>query len=107
MSCHDRFVESDTAAASSLSLAGKFNKNDNTRKLGLKNPYYMEAEKFWYSRFKNEEGHFRILQRFSDNSELLEGIDRFRLGIFEANPYTLYLPHHCDADAIFLLTHGK
>ncbi|KAF5752254.1 vicilin-like antimicrobial peptides 2-2 [Tripterygium wilfordii] len=58
------------------------------------NPYYFHAESL-QSRFRTQEGHVRVLERFSEKSELLAGIDNFRLAMLEANPNTFVVPHHC------------
>jgi mannose-6-phosphate isomerase-like protein (cupin superfamily) len=69
------------------------------------NPYFFDSRRF-QSRFRTEEGHIRVLERFSEKSELLQGIDNYRLAILEANPNTFVLPHHCDAESIFFVVGG-
>lgn len=49
----------------------------------------------------------RVLQRFSKKSDLLLGIDRFRVGFYEASPYTFMLPHHWDAHSVLFVIAGK
>lgn len=70
------------------------------------NPYYFHAQRFQY-RFKSQEGHMRVLQRFSQKSHLLRGIDNYRLAILEANPSTLVVPHHSDAETILVVVKGE
>lgn len=48
----------------------------------------------------------RVLQRFSEKSDLLLGMDKFRVGIYEANPKTFMLPHHWDADSVVFVMKG-
>lgn len=49
----------------------------------------------------------RVLQRFTERSELLRGIDKFRVGFYEANPNTFMLPHHWDADSVLFVIRGR
>ncbi|KNA10303.1 hypothetical protein SOVF_145560 [Spinacia oleracea] len=80
----------------------------NKIKLGKEavNPYYFNSKSF-ESRYSTREGHMKVLQRFSEKSNLLLGIDRFRIGIYEANPNTFMLPHHWDADSVLFFIKGK
>ncbi|KAH6808910.1 hypothetical protein C2S51_026693 [Perilla frutescens var. frutescens] len=70
------------------------------------NPYFFEKQRF-DTKFRTEEGHIKVLQRFSKKSELLQGIENYRLAILEANPNTFVLPHHSDAESIFFVVGGK
>ncbi|XP_051127764.1 vicilin Cor a 11.0101-like [Andrographis paniculata] len=70
------------------------------------NPYYFESKRF-DTKFKNQEGHIKVLERFSKRSELLQGIDNDRVAFLEANPQTIILPHHADAEAVFAIVRGK
>ncbi|KAK6130223.1 hypothetical protein DH2020_036033 [Rehmannia glutinosa] len=67
-----------------------------------KNPYFFQSERF-VSKYKTQEGHIKVLERFSKKSELLKGIENYRLAILEANPNTFVLPHHCDAESVFVV----
>ncbi|XP_021291635.1 vicilin [Herrania umbratica] len=71
------------------------------------NPYYFPKRRSFQTRFRDEEGNFKILQRFAENSSPLKGINDYRFAIFEANPNTFVLPHHSDAEAIYFVTKGK
>ncbi|PPD69378.1 hypothetical protein GOBAR_DD33745 [Gossypium barbadense] len=66
-----------------------------------------EATISFQSRFREEHGNFRVLQRFASRHPILRGINEFRLSILEANPNTFVLPHHCDAEKIYLVTNGR
>ncbi|XP_017607469.1 vicilin GC72-A [Gossypium arboreum] len=70
------------------------------------NPYYFHRRSF-QERFREEHGNFRVLQRFADKHHLLRGINEFRIAILEANPNTFVLPHHCDAEKIYVVTNGR
>ncbi|GLT77852.1 hypothetical protein SLA2020_494070 [Shorea laevis] len=70
------------------------------------NPYYFHSQRF-QSRHRSEEGHVRSLERFTERSELLRGIENYRLLILEANPNTFVLPHHIDADCALIVVRGK
>lgn len=69
------------------------------------NPYYFDSQSF-ESRYSTQEGQMRVLQRFSEKSDLLLGMDKFRVGIYEANPKTFMLPHHWDADSVVFVMKG-
>jgi len=71
-----------------------------------KNPYFFESQRF-DSKYKTQEGHIKVLERFNKRSELLEGIENYRLAVLEANPNTFVIPHHCDAESIFVVVGGK
>ncbi|XP_048428196.1 vicilin Jug r 2.0101 [Pyrus x bretschneideri] len=69
------------------------------------NPFYFPSQMF-QSRFQSNEGSLHVLERFG-KSELLRGIKNYRLAILEAMPNTFVLPHHCDAEAIFVVLNGQ
>lgn len=71
-----------------------------------KNPYFFESQRF-DSKYRTQEGHIKVLERFSKKSELLQGIDNYRLAVLEANPNTFVLPHHCDAESVFVVVGGE
>ena len=70
------------------------------------NPYVFQDEHFT-TKFKTQEGRVRVLQKFTKRSKLFEGIENFRVMIFEANPQTFITPNHWDADAIFFVAQGE
>ncbi|CAI9118418.1 OLC1v1019987C1 [Oldenlandia corymbosa var. corymbosa] len=70
------------------------------------NPYVFRGQMF-KSRVRTEAGDFKVLQRFSKQSELLNGIDNYRLAIYESDPNTFIVPHHCDADVIAFVARGE
>ncbi|KAK2973725.1 hypothetical protein RJ640_019725 [Escallonia rubra] len=70
------------------------------------NPYVFEDQHF-STKFRSEHGRERVLQKFTERSKLLRGIENYRLAICEANPQTFVAPKHCDADAILFVAKGK
>ncbi|XP_019053172.1 PREDICTED: vicilin-like antimicrobial peptides 2-2 [Nelumbo nucifera] len=70
------------------------------------NPYFFDEQRF-SSRFKSEKGHLKILERFSTRSDLLSGLDNYRLAILKVEPNTFLIPHHWDADAVVVVVKGK
>ncbi|PQQ11124.1 vicilin GC72-A [Prunus yedoensis var. nudiflora] len=71
------------------------------------NPFYFPSHRF-QPRFQSNEGGLYVLERFTQRqSELLRGIKNYRLAIFEARPNTFVLPHHCDAEAIYVVLSGQ
>ncbi|KAM5569469.1 vicilin Jug r 2.0101-like, partial [Rosa sericea] len=73
----------------------------------MNNPYYFPSEMF-QQKFRSQEGGMYVLERFTKNeNKLLRGIRNYRLAIFEAKPNTFVLPHHCDAESIFVVINGR
>ncbi|KAK4478107.1 hypothetical protein RD792_017372 [Penstemon davidsonii] len=70
------------------------------------NPYFFDSQRF-DSKYKTEEGHIKVLERFSKRSELLRGIENYRLAVLEANPNTFVVPHHKDAESVFVVLGGS
>ncbi|KAF8394381.1 hypothetical protein HHK36_020589 [Tetracentron sinense] len=71
------------------------------------NTPYVYRDEHFETRIKTQEGKVRILERFSKRSELLRGIENYRVAILEANPNTFVLPHHCDAEGVFFVVKGR
>lgn len=70
------------------------------------NPFYFGSQRF-QSAYRSEEGHVRYLERFTERTDLLRGIEDYRVVIFDANPNTFMLPHHKDADCVLVVTSGN
>lgn len=70
------------------------------------NLYYFHSQRL-QSHFKSEHGHTRYLERFTEKSDLLRGIENYRFTVFEANPNTFVLPHHIDAEAVLVVVNGN
>ncbi|XP_038882302.1 vicilin Car i 2.0101 [Benincasa hispida] len=70
------------------------------------NPYYFQERQF-QSRFRSDEGHWRVLERFSERSELLKGIKNQRFAILEARPQSFIIPHHLDAESVLIVVRGR
>ncbi|KAL4296823.1 hypothetical protein GQ457_12G003540 [Hibiscus cannabinus] len=71
------------------------------------NPYYFPRGRYAQARFREDNGNFWVLQKFSQKHHLLKGINEYRIALIEANPNTFVLPHHCDAEKIYVVTNGK
>lgn len=71
----------------------------------LNNPYVFEDHHFT-TRIESEQGSVRVLQKFTDRSELFQGIGKYRVAILEAQPQTFIIPNHWDADALFFVANG-
>ncbi|URE22804.1 Cupin [Musa troglodytarum] len=70
------------------------------------NPYYF-GERSYEHWSRSEHGRFKVLERFSRRSELLIGIENYRLAIMEAEPETFIMPSHWDAEEIFYVMEGR
>lgn len=73
---------------------------------GGENPYLFDRESF-STPLKSEDGYLKVLQRFSEKSKLLRGLENYRLAILKANPNTFVLPNHWDAESIFFVISGS
>lgn len=69
------------------------------------NPYVFEDHHFT-TRLETEQGNVRVLQKFTDRSELFQGIEKYRVAILEAEPQTFVIPNHWDADALVYVVNG-
>lgn len=69
------------------------------------NPYVFNVEDFT-PMFKNEHGAIYSLQKFSERSKLLSGIENFRIAAAKANPLTFLTPTHFDAEVVLVVTRG-
>lgn len=83
--------------------------------------YYKEEEEFEENPYVFEDKHFegggetetvgegrvRILQKFTERSELLRGIENYRVSIVEANPSSFVIPMHFDAEIVLFVAEGR
>nr|XP_004247670.1 vicilin-like antimicrobial peptides 2-2 [Solanum lycopersicum] len=67
------------------------------------NPYLFESHMF-KSRFESKHGEFRVLDKFT---QLLLGIENYRIGVLEFEPRSFLLPHHFDAQLLLLIVRGR
>ncbi|CAN4091293.1 unnamed protein product [Withania somnifera] len=70
------------------------------------NPYLFKSQRFM-SGYRSRHGDFRFLEKFTQRSELLQGIEKFRVGVLEFEPQSFMMPHHCDGEAIFFVVRGQ
>ncbi|TQD95103.1 hypothetical protein C1H46_019259 [Malus baccata] len=64
---------------------------------GDENPYFFEDQHF-ETRVQTEEGRVQVLQKFNERSDLLRGIENFRVGFLVTEPHAFVSPTHLDAD---------
>ncbi|CAI0448860.1 unnamed protein product [Linum tenue] len=70
------------------------------------NPYVFRDEHF-LKKAESQHGRVGVLQRFTERSELLKGIENFRIGFLEADPQTFISPAHFDADGVLFVVQGR
>ncbi|GFP81981.1 vicilin-like antimicrobial peptides 2-2 [Phtheirospermum japonicum] len=70
------------------------------------NPYVFEDRHF-VTGLQTRHGRVRILQKFTDRSKLLKGIENFRVSIVEADPQTFIVPSHWDAEVVLFVANGR
>lgn len=86
---------------------GSWGEEEEAGRGGHDNPYVFDQEEHFSTSIETQEGKVRVLQRFDERSEFLEGIRRYRLSILEADPHTFALPSHGDADVVLYVSQGK
>ncbi|NP_001291343.1 vicilin-like antimicrobial peptides 2-2 precursor [Sesamum indicum] len=69
-------------------------------------PYVFEDQHF-ITGFRTQHGRMRVLQKFTDRSELLRGIENYRVAILEAEPQTFIVPNHWDAESVVFVAKGR
>lgn len=70
------------------------------------NPYYLPSNKF-QTRFENEHGLIRVLQKFDELSPHLQMLKYYRIVEYKARPGTLIVPHHADAEYLIITIKGR
>ncbi|KAL8232860.1 hypothetical protein R6Q57_002638 [Mikania cordata] len=70
------------------------------------NPYVFKDQHFT-ARLETEHGNLRVLQKFTDRSDLFQGIEKYRFAYLEAEPQTFVIPNHWDADSLIFVANGK
>ncbi|XP_028771631.1 beta-conglycinin beta subunit 1-like [Neltuma alba] len=70
------------------------------------NPYYLPSNRF-ETRFSNEHGQIRVLQKFDQLSPDLRMLRYYRIVEFRSRPSTLVVPHHSDAEYLIINTKGR
>ncbi|KAM1805411.1 hypothetical protein TB2_030687 [Malus domestica] len=73
---------------------------------GDENPYFFEDQHF-ETRIQTEEGRVQVLQKFNERSDLLRGIENFRVGFLVTEPHAFVAPTHLDADSILFVFQGR
>ncbi|XP_031496726.1 vicilin Cor a 11.0101-like [Nymphaea colorata] len=70
------------------------------------NPYVWKKESFT-PRYTSEEGFMRTLPNFAERSEMLKGLENYRVSWSMVSPNIVVAPHHSDADSIIYVYSGK
>ncbi|XP_062024244.1 vicilin Jug r 6.0101-like [Rosa rugosa] len=70
------------------------------------NPYLFEDQDF-ETQIETDQGRVQILQKFTDKSDLLRGIENFRIGSLVTKPHSFVAPHHHDADCVLFVFQGR
>ncbi|KAM1874346.1 hypothetical protein ACFX13_008080 [Malus domestica] len=73
---------------------------------GDENPYFFEDQHF-ETRVQTEEGRVQVLQKFNERSDLLRGIENFRVGFLVTEPHAFVAPTHLDADCVLFVCQGR
>lgn len=71
-----------------------------------RNPYFF-GDRSYEQWSRSEHGRFEVLERFARRSELLVGVENYRLAVLEAEPETFIMPRHWDAEEVFYVMEGN
>ncbi|KAE8663506.1 Vicilin GC72-A [Hibiscus syriacus] len=88
---------------------GRSSKEDDPQEddIGVFNPFFFPQRKFAFGRYQEDNGSLWVLHKFYEKHLILKAYNEYRVALLEANPNTFVLPHHCDADRIYVVTNGK
>nr|GMD18609.1 vicilin-like antimicrobial peptides 2-2 [Ipomoea batatas] len=73
---------------------------------GGDNPYVFQPRHF-QTAHRSQQGRFSVLPRFTERSNLFEGIENFRFGVLEVESKTMVAPSHQDADLVGFVAEGE
>ncbi|KAM3326541.1 vicilin Cor a 11 [Capsicum chacoense] len=80
--------------------------DSNPQKREENNPYLFESQRF-SSPFRTGQGHLRIVEKFTQRSELFRGIEKYRVAVLEFEPQSFMVPNHCDGETIYVVARGQ
>ncbi|PHT85887.1 hypothetical protein T459_07993 [Capsicum annuum] len=80
--------------------------DSNPQKREENNPYLFESQRF-RSPFRTGQGHLRIVEKFTQRSELFRGIEKYRVAVLEFEPQSFMVPNHCDGETIYVVARGQ
>ncbi|GJT06465.1 vicilin-like antimicrobial peptides 2-2 [Tanacetum coccineum] len=96
---HQKRKSGDTSRKGRGSQTGRQQQQSN-------NPYVFQEQHFT-AKLETEQGNIRFLQKFTDRSDLFQGIEKYRVAFLEAEPQTFVMPNHFDADALVYVVNGE
>ncbi|XP_054796519.1 vicilin Cor a 11.0101-like [Prosopis cineraria] len=70
------------------------------------NPFVFGDEQF-ERRVETEDGTVRVLQKFTEKSKLLRGIENFRFAVLEAQQHSFVSPCHFDSELVIFTVKGR
>lgn len=70
------------------------------------NPYHFDRQSYtqWS---KTKYGSLEMLERFGERSELLLGVENYRVAILEVEPQTFIMPRQWDAEQVIYIMEGN
>ncbi|KAK4281189.1 hypothetical protein QN277_012712 [Acacia crassicarpa] len=74
---------------------------------GYEENRFVFGNKQFKTRVQTENGRVRVLQKFTAKSNLLRGIENFRLAILEAQQHSFVSPLHFDSELIIFTVKGR
>ncbi|WCJ21566.1 Conglutin beta 2 [Euphorbia peplus] len=71
------------------------------------NPYVFDKDKYFSATLTTPHGTIDTLEKFTEKSRLLSGLENYRIELIETNPLTFVTPTHYDADAVLFVAKGQ
>ncbi|XP_042055786.1 vicilin Cor a 11.0101-like [Salvia splendens] len=99
--CQERY-EKETQSYEGRGRHGR----DSHQQKQTNNPYVFEDRHF-FTGMQTQHGRLRILQQFTERSDLLRGIENYRIAVLEAQPQTFIVPSHLDAEILVFVARGR
>ncbi|KAL1550182.1 vicilin-like protein [Salvia divinorum] len=103
--CQERY-ERETQSYEERGKHGRESYKEREGERQTNNPYVFEDRHF-FTGMQTQHGRLRILQQFTDRSDLLRGIENYRVAILEAQPLTFVVPSHLDAEILVFVARGR
>ncbi|GKD82810.1 vicilin-like antimicrobial peptides 2-2, partial [Tanacetum coccineum] len=100
-----QFQEHQKRKSADTSRKGRGSQTGRQQQQQSNNPYVFQEQHFT-AKLETEQGNIRFLQKFTDRSDLFQGIEKYRVAFLEAEPQTFVMPNHFDADALVYVVNG-
>ncbi|WCJ21567.1 Vicilin Pis v 3.0101 [Euphorbia peplus] len=102
LQCQQKYVREREREEEGRSTSRKEEEEDEEE-----NPYVFDKDEHFSTKARTEHGRIEVLEKFSDRSRLLRGLENYRIDLIEINPQTFIAPNHLDADGVLFVAKGR